>query len=371
MRKARTLVHLVVLRIGLFAGLAMTVQAVVIFADYYFDNARLANLMVEHETERLSRGISQESAGSHFALPDGLKRYSLPDRSYLARIRTSGGEVLYTNCRTDCGQHLLPPEVNPPDFWYRMISAGKPITVVGGRTFGSADRKLIVEVAILDDEQRVMWDVLAREFADHLAVPMSILLLFVLGGTVFSIVLALRPVRRAAGQAENIDPLDPTHTVDTSGMPREIADFGQAINRTLSRIRGLMTAQQVFTTAVAHEIRTPLAMLKLELGNIDHPRPARWRQMSTASPISSSRLLRWAGSRPPTGLSCTPSTSPLLRANRFRILRRSSMTAGRRLPLSTRVQIPPRPIHHSSKTRSATWSKMRSGTRLPERSSKL
>lgn len=272
MPRARTLVHLVALRIGLFAGLAVAVQAAVIFADYYFDNAQLANLMVEHETERLSKGLYQDQAGQHYALPAGLKRYRSPDRSYLARVRTSGGDILYTNCQMDCGQHLLPPEINPPDFWYRTLSKGKPITVAGGRAFGIADRKIIVEVAILDDDQRVMWDVLAREFADHLAVPMSILLLFVLGGTLASIALALRPVRRAASQAEGIDPLDPTHTVDIGGMPREIAEFGQAINRTLSRIHGLMTAQRVFTAAVAHEIRTPLAMLKLELGNIDHPR---------------------------------------------------------------------------------------------------
>ena len=104
-----------------------------------------------------------------------------------------------------------------------MLSAGKPITVAGGRAFGMGDNKIVVEVAILDDEQRVMWDVLGREFADHLAVPMSILLLFVLGGTLVSIALALQPVRRAARQAESIDPLDPTHRVDTSDMPREIS----------------------------------------------------------------------------------------------------------------------------------------------------
>ncbi|WP_284311375.1 sensor histidine kinase [Labrys miyagiensis] len=228
--------------------------------------------MVEHETERLARGIHHIDASVHYALPEGLKRYRLPDPFYLARIRTSTGEVLYTNCRAECDEHLLAAEIHPPDFWYRMLSTSKPITVAGGRAFGTGDRKIIVEVAILDDQQQVMWDVLGREFADHLAVPMSILLLFILGGTLVSIALALQPVRRAARQAESIDPLDPMHRVDTSGMPREIAEFGQAINRTLSRIHGLMTAQRVFTAAVAHEIRTPLAMLRLELGNIDHPR---------------------------------------------------------------------------------------------------
>jgi signal transduction histidine kinase len=278
MPKAKALVYIVALRIGLFAGLAITVQAVVIFTDYYFDNPQLANLMIAHETERLAKGIHHGELGVSYTVPETLKRYRLPGSSYFTRIRTSAGETLYTNCQTECDQHLLPGDVHPPDFWFRMLSAGKPITAVGGRAFGSGDRKVIVEVAILDDQQRIMWDVLAREFADHLAVPMSILLLFVLGGTLVSIVLALQPVQRAARQAESIDPLVPTPRVDTRGMPREIGEFGQAINRTLARINGLMTAQRIFTAAVAHEIRTPLAMFKLELGHIDHPRARKMEE---------------------------------------------------------------------------------------------
>ena len=39
-----------------------------------------------------------------------------------------------------------------------------------------------------------------------------------------------------------------------------------------------MQAQRVYTTAVAHEVRTPLAMMRLELGNIDHARARKVEQ---------------------------------------------------------------------------------------------
>jgi signal transduction histidine kinase len=101
---------------------------------------------------------------------------------------------------------------------------------------------------------------------------MAIMLFFVLGGTLLSIQRALRPVAKAAQEAGHLDPLDPGHLINQTGMPREVADLATAVNRSLARIGALMKSQRLFTTAVAHEIRTPLAMMKLELGNIEHPR---------------------------------------------------------------------------------------------------
>ena len=107
---------------------------------------------------------------------------------------------------------------------------------------------------------------------------MSIMLVFVLGGMLLSVKLALRPVEKAAFQAEHIDPLDPGQGIDIAGMPREVADLAAAVNRMLVRINALMQAQRVYTTAIAHEIRTPLAMMKLELGNIEHARARKIEQ---------------------------------------------------------------------------------------------
>lgn len=117
-----------------------------------------------------------------------------------------------------------------------------------------------------------MSDVLWNEVLEHMIVPMSILLLLVFGGTLFAIRQALRPVRAAADAADRIDPLDARSHLDPSNMPREIAHLATAVNRAFERVGELMTSQKVLTSGIAHEIRTPLAALKLELGQIDHPR---------------------------------------------------------------------------------------------------
>lgn len=263
----------------MFAGLAIVIQVTVVLADYYFDDLQLAALMVERESDALAHGVGVDATGGLvFTLPAGTSRYGMASETYFARVRTPAGSILYSNCRDGCTAHLLPQEVNPPDFWSRLLRPGKPIAVAGGRSFDVHGQKAFVEVAILDDHEHVMWRVLLQELTDHLAVPMSLMLVFVLGGMLLSVRLALKPVERAARQAEGIDPLDPSHAIAIAGMPKEVANLGAAVNRLLVRTNGLMQAQRVYTTAIAHEIRTPLAMAKLELGHIEHARARKIEQ---------------------------------------------------------------------------------------------
>ena len=125
---------------------------------------------------------------------------------------------------------------------------------------------------MIGDPQELVWSVLGHEVLDHMLVPMGIILVLVLGATLMSMRKALRPVRAAALAAEAIDPMDARSHLDTEGMPQEIARLAEAVNRAFSRVGDLMKAQKLLTSAIAHEVRTPLAVVKLELERIDHPR---------------------------------------------------------------------------------------------------
>jgi len=271
----RSLIGTIARRIVFFALIAMSVQLVIVFADYYFDDGELGTLIVERETAALAEGIGRSEGRWSFRLAEAAEAYRPDSRTRLARIRSSEGETIFSNCADRCILHLLPEEVNPPDRWSRLLSAGKPISVAGGRSVAIDGETVFIEVAVIDADQSAMWRALGHEFADHLAIPMMLQLVLVLGGALVSVAVALRPVRIAAEQAERIDPLDPDRHIDVAAMPREIAELGSAVNRALERIGGLMREQKLFTTAIAHEIRTPLAMLLLELGQIDHPRARR------------------------------------------------------------------------------------------------
>ncbi|EJC75116.1 signal transduction histidine kinase [Rhizobium leguminosarum bv. trifolii WSM2012] len=256
-----------------FAVLAMLLQLVVVFSDYYWNDGELSRLFVEQETERLADGVSGTAADLAFVLPGNLAaRYASPDSGYVSRVRTDDGRILFVSCSDDCERHFLPLDVRPPSFWLRTIKPGKPLTLVGGRSFTAGHETILVEVATIGDPQDVLSDVLWNEILDHMIVPMSILLVLVMGGTLLSVRKALRPVQAAALAADAIDPFDARSHLPTVGMPLEIAHLAVAVNSAFARVGELMASQKVLTSGIAHEVRTPLAAMKLELSRIDHAR---------------------------------------------------------------------------------------------------
>ncbi len=260
-------------RIAFFAVLAMLLQLANVFSDYYWNVGELSRLLVEQETDRLASGITVAAGSVSYNLPDNVKdRYRTEETGYVARIRDANGGLVFESCDSACQDHFLPRDVNPPDFWMRSIRPGKPLSLVGGRAFTIGDRRFLIDIATINDTDDLMSEVLWREVLEHMVVPMSILLVLVLGGTLFSVRQALRPVRAAAEAADRVDPLDSRSHLDPTGMPREIAHLATAVNQAFERVGELMASQKMLTSGIAHEIRTPLAALKLELGQIDHPR---------------------------------------------------------------------------------------------------
>jgi signal transduction histidine kinase len=152
-----------------------------------------------------------------------------------------------------------------------VVEPGIPLFFAGGRTAEVLGETLHIELAVVRDPEFRVGRVLAEELFEHMLVPMTLMLTLVIGATIWSINTALRPVADAAAAAERIDPRLPADRIPTDGMPLEIARFASAVNRGIDRIAALIKAQTLFASAIAHEIRTPAAIVRLELERIDHP----------------------------------------------------------------------------------------------------
>jgi len=87
-------------------------------------------------------------------------------------------------------------------------------------------------------------------------------LLALLGGWI--VARALRPLRRLAAEVRTRDgqSLAPLH--DT-GLPDEVAPLVSALNGLLVRLGSALDAQRAFVADAAHELRSPLTALKLQL----------------------------------------------------------------------------------------------------------
>ncbi len=299
MKPAKSLRSIVARRILLFAVLASVLEICVVFADYWFDEGELGRLLIEHETVRIADAY-RASLRDHAPFPDPAlsERYELEGSAaarekgsavkrreeeavapgYFLRVMLAEGKVLYSNCGDECNEHFLPLDLNPPSFWDRMIEPVKPLTVAGGRTFSGEDVEaspLIVDFASVADPARLVNNVLFGEMVDHMIVPMGLMLFLVIGASILSIGQALRPVAEAARAADAMEPRSMGSELPTAALPREIADLTRAVNRALARVGELVRSQKLFAAAIAHEIRTPVAIVKLELERIDHPRARR------------------------------------------------------------------------------------------------
>lgn len=272
----RPLFGIVARRILLFALIAMAAQLALVLYEYGRDPANLSRLLLEHETSALAEGLTLSGTRLGYELPEVLAgRYGRDGSGYVARIRTRSGTILYSRCDLSCTEHFLPLEFDPPSFWLRSRFVGFPLTFAGGRTVKIGPHAVFIEIAVHGDPEGEVWEVLEAEVVEHMLAPMGLTLVFVLGATLVSIRSALAPVAAAATAAERRDPVAGAVVLDTAGMPREIAQLAGAVNRSHARLADLVRSQKLFTSAIAHEIRTPLAVLALELERIDHPRARR------------------------------------------------------------------------------------------------
>jgi len=75
---------------------------------------------------------------------------------------------------------------------------------------------------------------------------------------------SLRPVKRARAQVAARQPED-LSPVSVQGLPDEIRPLVQELNLLLERMRGAFAQQKQFVGDAAHELRSPLAALRLQL----------------------------------------------------------------------------------------------------------
>ena len=88
---------------------------------------------------------------------------------------------------------------------------------------------------------------------------------FVLGLLVTNLLVArvgLGPLRRAAEQAESIGPEAVSARLPEEGLPREVHALVGAVNRALDRLEAAFQFQRRFIADAAHELRTPVAVLR-------------------------------------------------------------------------------------------------------------
>ena len=230
------------------------------------------------ETREILSGIESTNEELKFKLPVTAHHYlRYNSTAYAFRILLANGQELAA-VNGDWFSKLSPwpsRDRNALDLWIQKAYFVQSFGVIGGERLKVANQEVWIEVATKGDPAHVHWRSIRKDIYDDVVIPMVPLTLLLLFVAIHSTRTSLRPLVNAAQRADETVGLGRSERFETAGMPREAASFAEAINRLLDRVDLLLRSQKLFLACAAHELRTPLAVMLLEIEKISHPRAER------------------------------------------------------------------------------------------------
>jgi signal transduction histidine kinase len=104
---------------------------------------------------------------------------------------------------------------------------------------------------------------LARAGAIRLQLPGAVLMLALIGAVAWSVRKATAPIVRYADSLDTLT-AEAEVPVDGTQLPRELQPVVRAIDRLMQRVRGSIIRERTLTADAAHELRNPLAALRMQ-----------------------------------------------------------------------------------------------------------
>ena len=156
----------------------------------------------------------------------------------------------------------------PPSIFQRLVQGFTLMSIIGGTILLLF---VAVEYGLLSRSRRdeIQFVGIANEVADHVVVPLLVLIAPMTLAALWVIRSSLRPLGVAAARIEAAQAADKGFRVEVEDFPAEATGFADAVNGLLARLDEAATRQEAFAADVAHELRTPLAVLALELDRLD------------------------------------------------------------------------------------------------------
>jgi signal transduction histidine kinase len=136
----------------------------------------------------------------------------------------------------------------------RTNVAGQTVWIQTGEDL--ANRDVLIDDIVADFYKNVGW----------ITLPI-LLVLLITDIAIFR--RALQPLRQASEIAAHIGPARPGVRLPTEELPREIRPLVSAVNQGLDRLEEGFRVQRDFTADAAHELRTPLSILRTRIDMLE------------------------------------------------------------------------------------------------------
>jgi two-component system OmpR family sensor kinase/two-component system sensor histidine kinase QseC len=145
------------------------------------------------------------------------------------------------------------------------------------RVYVLANRTSVIQVA----QPWSVRETLAREAAVRIVVPLLLLLALMAAAAAWIVARAMRPLKGLTTQLEHRDihSLAPLAAPD---LPAEVSPLVEELNRLLDRLSDAFASQRAFVADAAHELRSPLTALSLQLQLLERARDEPERALATS-----------------------------------------------------------------------------------------
>jgi signal transduction histidine kinase len=208
--------------------------------------------------------------------PDGSPRLDLPAPlaglyseaygRYAFAVLRADGKVLFSSLSGNRPVADTPPHDGKPVFF--TIHRGEATLYGVSLPIEKTGHDLIVQVSQDLAHRDVLIDDIVADFFTRVGWITAPILFLLLAIDVAIIRRAVRPVIAASNLAERIGPLRTDLRLPEPGMPREVQPLVHAVNQALDRLEEGFRSQREFTADAAHELRTPLAILRTQIDMI-------------------------------------------------------------------------------------------------------
>ena len=203
-------------------------------------------------------------------LPPNLQGfYSQPYGRYSYAVIDDAGKTLFSSLPGNSAIFAADPRAGTVQFLETRIgeaaiSGASVRRNVGGKTvWVQAAEDLANNDVLIDD--------IVEDFYRHVGwITLPILLvLLVIDIAIFR--RALLPLRQASEIAQHITPARTDIRLPVQEIPTEVRPLVSAINKALDRLDEGFRLQREFTADAAHELRTPLSILRTRVETLDNP----------------------------------------------------------------------------------------------------
>ena len=236
---------------------ALSLGGLVLLAASYFSALRQMNDVFDAELKQVALTVLLHAArqDARDSARGGGRDGSMRERSFVTQVWTREGGRLFVSV----ADARIP---------FEREAGLRTVTTGDGRwrvhTARSDDGTIVAQAAQPLRERSV----LATQAALRLLLPTLIVMPFVWLAIAWALDRGLAPLERASREVESrstasLDPIDPL------AVPQEIRPLAAAVNTLAARLDGALSAQRRFTADAAHELRTPLAALSLQLSLLD------------------------------------------------------------------------------------------------------